>query len=210
MLGEQGCRLIKGQTGEKIPYNLSAFEQADAALMHAYKKTTAPNTDHKTSASKSSPEIPKQGITAATPESQIKTLKRPEPELPDNLGIEVNEDLGPLHLDIPWDAAIFRAYDIRGIVDTNLTKDIVYWIGRAFAAEALSQEQTRVVVARDGRHSSIGFEESLTAGLNDAGMDVIQIGQVPTPPAVLRHPYLKYRHRDYDHRQPQPCAIQRS
>ncbi len=181
MLGEQGCRLIKGQTGEKIPYNLSAFEQADAALMHAYKKTTAPNPDHKTSASKSSPEIPKQGITAATPESQIKTLKRPEPEPPDNLGIEVNEDLGPLHLDIPWDAAIFRAYDIRGIVDTNLTKDIVYWIGRAFAAEALSQEQTRVVVARDGRHSSIGFEESLTAGLNDAGMDVIQIGQVPTP-----------------------------
>jgi phosphomannomutase/phosphoglucomutase len=62
-----------------------------------------------------------------------------------------------------------------------LTEDVVYWIGRAFAAQASAQQQTRVVVGRDGRHSSSGLELSLTSGLVEGGVDVISVGLVPTP-----------------------------
>ena len=101
----------------------------------------------------------------------------------DNFGIEVNEEeeVGPADLGVDFDPEIFRAYDIRGITTSNLTTEVVYWIGRAFAAEAAEQGQSQVVVGRDGRHSGESLQASLTRGLNEGGMDVINIGQVPTP-----------------------------
>ena len=79
------------------------------------------------------------------------------------------------------DRSIFRAYDIRGIVATNLTEDVVYWIGRAFAAEAKQAKMTRAVVGCDGRLSSPALKKSLARGLTEGGIDVTDIGQVPTP-----------------------------
>ena len=79
------------------------------------------------------------------------------------------------------DPTIFRAYDIRGIVGRNLTEDIVRVIGRAYAAEARDSGQSRVAVGCDGRHSSPGLKEALANGLTAGGLDVIDIGQVPTP-----------------------------
>lgn len=99
----------------------------------------------------------------------------------DNFGIEVSEDVGPVEMGLDLDDDIFRAYDIRGITTKNLTEDVVYWIGRSFAAEAKSKGQERVAVGRDGRHSSAPLRDSLTRGLNEGGCDVIDIGQVPTP-----------------------------
>jgi phosphomannomutase/phosphoglucomutase len=99
----------------------------------------------------------------------------------DNFGIEVSEDVGPLDLGLKLADDIFRAYDIRGITTKDLTEDVVYWIGRAFAAEARSRNQERVVVGRDGRHSSAPLRDALARGLNEGGCDVIDIGQVPTP-----------------------------
>ena len=83
--------------------------------------------------------------------------------------------------DIQLDPDIFRAYDIRGIVETNLTPTVVYWIGRAFAAEALSQEQHAAVIGGDGRISTPLLCQSLAKGLNDGGINVIDVGTVPTP-----------------------------
>ena len=83
----------------------------------------------------------------------------------------------PIHLD----PSIFRAYDIRGIVGDNLTEEIVCWIGQAFAAQALERGQTRVVVGRDGRHSSPAFQEALNRGLAGSGLHVFDIGLAPTP-----------------------------
>ena len=95
---------------------------------------------------------------------------------------EPPQPTGPAtHADIEIDAGIFRAYDIRGIVDTNLTAEVVYWIGRAFAAEARSEGQTKAVVGRDGRLSSPALSQQLVRGLLDSGMDVVDIGQVATP-----------------------------
>ncbi len=76
---------------------------------------------------------------------------------------------------------IFRAYDIRGIVENALTPDAVCQIGRAFATQALSQQQKTVVIGRDGRLSSPTLAQKLAEGLRAGGCDVIDIGMVPTP-----------------------------
>jgi phosphomannomutase/phosphoglucomutase len=76
---------------------------------------------------------------------------------------------------------IFRAYDIRGIVENALTPDAVRQIGRAFASEALAQGQTKVVIGRDGRLSSPELSGTLSEGLRAGGCDVIDVGMVPTP-----------------------------
>jgi len=76
---------------------------------------------------------------------------------------------------------IFRAYDIRGIVETALTPDAVQLIGQAFATQALSQGQKKVVIGRDGRLSSPELAQRLSAGIRAGGCDVIDIGMVPTP-----------------------------
>ncbi len=99
----------------------------------------------------------------------------------DNFGIEVSEQVSPVDLGLSIDPQVFRAYDIRGIVGKTFSPDLVYWIGRAFAAQARSESRTRVVVGRDGRHSSPGLSEALTRGLREGGCDVMDVGQVPTP-----------------------------
>ncbi|MGH1462789.1 MAG: phosphomannomutase/phosphoglucomutase [Neptuniibacter sp.] len=79
------------------------------------------------------------------------------------------------------DHAIFRAYDVRGIVGTALTDDTVYHLGRAFAAEASSQGVNFVNVAADGRLSSPKLKQIFSEGLMDGGCTVNDIGYVPTP-----------------------------
>ncbi|MCK9236982.1 MAG: phosphomannomutase/phosphoglucomutase [Thiopseudomonas sp.] len=76
---------------------------------------------------------------------------------------------------------MFRAYDIRGIVDETLTSDTAYWIGRAVGAESIHQGQPAVAVARDGRLSGPELSESLIQGLVEAGCEVTDLGMVPTP-----------------------------
>ncbi|MGB6977282.1 MAG: phosphomannomutase/phosphoglucomutase, partial [Gammaproteobacteria bacterium] len=78
-------------------------------------------------------------------------------------------------------SSIFRAYDIRGIVDENLTPDIVFAIGQALGSEALAQGENTIVTARDGRLSGPLLLTALQSGILATGCDVIDIGAVPTP-----------------------------
>ncbi len=78
-------------------------------------------------------------------------------------------------------ASIFRAYDIRGIVDDTLTEASVEAIGRAIGSEAAARGESTVVVARDGRLSGPRLTAALVRGLTAAGRDVIDVGMVPTP-----------------------------
>lgn len=78
-------------------------------------------------------------------------------------------------------AEIFRAYDIRGIVDKTLTIDSVYLIGQAIGSEAQQRGQTSIILARDGRLSGPSLAKSLADGILATGCDVIDIGAVPTP-----------------------------
>lgn len=93
--------------------------------------------------------------------------------------------------DVP--ASIFRAYDIRGVVGETLTPEGVYQIGRAFGAEAAARNQQTVIVARDGRHSSVSLRGALVEGLRDAGRDVLDIGLTPSPVLYFATHYLDTR-----------------
>ncbi len=77
--------------------------------------------------------------------------------------------------------AIFKAYDIRGVVPDALNTDVAHALGRAFGAEALLQGETTVAVGRDGRISSPSLAQALIRGLQEAGVDVIDVGMVTTP-----------------------------
>ena len=77
------------------------------------------------------------------------------------------------------DQNIFRAYDIRGIVETALTPEVTALVGHALGS--LYPNSKSVVVGRDGRNSSQELIEHLSQGLQASGCKVIDIGEVPTP-----------------------------
>jgi len=76
---------------------------------------------------------------------------------------------------------IFKAYDIRGIVDTTLTPEAVRIIGHALGSEAVARGQTAIAVGRDGRLSGPALAGALSDGIRAAGVNVVDIGCVPTP-----------------------------
>jgi phosphomannomutase/phosphoglucomutase len=76
---------------------------------------------------------------------------------------------------------IFREYDIRGVVEKDLTSDIVRTIGQGFGSYMAQSGHNELVVGRDGRLSSKAFEEALIKGLISTGCHIINIGLCPTP-----------------------------
>lgn len=76
---------------------------------------------------------------------------------------------------------IFKAYDIRGIVDKSLTVETVKLVGQALGSTALEAGVKAMVIGRDGRLSGPKFAEALAEGMLASGIDVIDIGCVPTP-----------------------------
>lgn len=76
---------------------------------------------------------------------------------------------------------IFKAYDIRGIVDNTLTEDGVRLIGKALGSEARARHLDTIAIGRDGRLSGPRLAKALAAGINSAGVNVVNIGCVPTP-----------------------------
>lgn len=80
-----------------------------------------------------------------------------------------------------FEAGVFRAYDIRGVAETQLTPDLCRNIGLAIGAELKQRKQSRVLVARDGRNSSPRIRDALVEGLLNSGIDVTDLGAVPTP-----------------------------
>ena len=76
---------------------------------------------------------------------------------------------------------IFKAYDIRGIVDKTLTVEAVRLIGQALGSEASDHGIAAIAVGRDGRLSGPALSAALADGIMQAGVDVIDIGCVPTP-----------------------------
>jgi phosphomannomutase len=75
-------------------------------------------------------------------------------------------------------AGIFKAYDIRGVYGKDLTDDVAYRIGKAFATFL---KCGKVVVGRDMRPHSEPLFKSLARGLTELGVDVINLGLCSTP-----------------------------
>ena len=76
---------------------------------------------------------------------------------------------------------IFREYDIRGLVDSELQDDVVEKIASAFATVYIQKEKKKIAVGMDGRPSSDHIKNILISGLKKYGLDVLDIGLVPTP-----------------------------
>ena len=76
---------------------------------------------------------------------------------------------------------IFRAYDIRGIVDEALTEEGIFQIGKAIGSLVLAEGRTSILTARDGRISGPRLLDQFQKGVMSSGCNVVDIGEVPTP-----------------------------
>ena len=76
---------------------------------------------------------------------------------------------------------IFRAYDIRGIFERELSQDLIYKIGQAVGSQVLDENSKQIYVGRDGRISGKEVSDRFIEGILATGCDVIFIGLVHTP-----------------------------
>jgi phosphomannomutase/phosphoglucomutase len=86
---------------------------------------------------------------------------------------------------------IFREYDIRGIVEQDLPPDVVRTLGRAFGTHAARSGAKTCALGRDCRLSSKRLAAEFCEGLTAAGLEVIDVGQVPTPLLYFAVQHLK-------------------
>src|SRR5258705_10888620 len=78
-------------------------------------------------------------------------------------------------------AQIFREYDIRGVADVDLRPELVHALGRAIGTRLVRDGSKDIVLGRDCRLSSPRIHDELLAGLVSTGLNLIDIGVVPTP-----------------------------
>lgn len=76
---------------------------------------------------------------------------------------------------------IFREYDIRGIVADDLSTDVVELLGKAYASYMIGKGAQKVTVGRDVRTTSLSLKNALVKGMLSTGLNVIDVGEVPTP-----------------------------
>lgn len=88
---------------------------------------------------------------------------------------------------------IFRQYDIRGIVGQDLTEEVAHKLGKGYGAYLVDHRCRTVSVGYDARPSSPHFRDALVDGMMSTGLDVIDIGMVPTPTL-----YFSLFHLDVD------------
>ena len=78
-------------------------------------------------------------------------------------------------------ASVFRAYDIRGIINEDFNEDAFYSIGLGLACRLRELNRQQIFLARDGRLTSPNLALALKQGLLESGIDVIDLGAVATP-----------------------------
>jgi phosphomannomutase/phosphoglucomutase len=104
-------------------------------------------------------------------DQQPETAAKPEQQAPS--AVPTGDSSFPAH--------IFRAYDIRGLVSTELSEELLLRIGGAIGTLALERGQQALTVGCDGRRSSPAIKNALIKALLSSGRDIIDIGVVPTP-----------------------------
>src|SRR5215813_6834424 len=76
---------------------------------------------------------------------------------------------------------VFRAYDVRGLVGSDINPDLFRQVGRAYATMIRRNGGRRITVGRDNRLSSDGLKVGFVDGVRAAGVDVVEIGPSTTP-----------------------------
>jgi phosphomannomutase/phosphoglucomutase len=79
--------------------------------------------------------------------------------------------------------SIFRQYDVRGLVDKELTPEFARALGRAFASVAADRlgRSPVIAVGRDNRPSGPALAQGIRRGIAEAGGSAIDVGTMPTP-----------------------------
>ena len=89
---------------------------------------------------------------------------------------------------------MFREYDLRGReADDELNDSSMYYIGRGFGTFLKKKNITKTVVGHDARSTSESFQKNAIKGLNESGIDVIDIGTVTTPMSYWAQYFLKIK-----------------
>ncbi len=168
-LDHQIASVASGRFESSTAYQFDGFIEVDEGLARLRKKPLEDTI------------VPKLNVTAVTQEPSDDGLVDIE-----MLDDESFEDALEKHESQTtggddYFASIFRAYDIRGIVNDTLTPEIIHSIGLAVGSEAQDIGQQSLLVGADGRVSSPDVMEALITGIRASGCDVICIGAVPTP-----------------------------
>lgn len=77
--------------------------------------------------------------------------------------------------------SIFREYDLRGIYGKDIDENVSYTLGRSFGSYIKEKGETKTIVGHDNRESGDIITNALIKGINDSGIDVINLGMVTTP-----------------------------
>ena len=76
---------------------------------------------------------------------------------------------------------IFREYDIRGIVDEDITSEFSFLLGKGFGTYAIRNGGKTIAISGDVRPSTEPLLSNLEKGLLSTGADVVKLGIIPTP-----------------------------
>lgn len=180
--------VLSGISGERKSSARLAFAETSALLENAnkaladqeQKAKSVPDLKPNLSSTAQSMGV----VEAHAGDSTEDDLNFDDLDLDEELGLnepEIAPQSADEHRGANIDASIFRAYDIRGIVDETLTLETVELIGRSLASEALSQGQNTLCVGYDGRLSSEAYCQAICQGITSTGADAIVVGRVPTP-----------------------------
>lgn len=180
---EQINDLAAGQIQASGDYQLAGFVELDGALAQLGRQRTG-------RAAATRPEVTGAAQPAALGTDIDDGVDQEDIEQAVDIDLLDDSELSPMAEDADEaleDApatdlsAIFRAYDIRGIVGETLTPEVIYKIGLAIGSEAIHLGEQSLLVGADGRLSSPDVMASLIDGILASGMGVIRLGAVPTP-----------------------------
>lgn len=150
-----------------------------ALLIHRSAASPTPvSAVHKTKKKKLSKQVEEK------PEEEMDELEKApakvvqEDELPLD---KKNESTKPADDTLTLPEHIFRAYDIRGIANTEFTEQLAYAVGQALATEVLATGDKAMIVGRDARTHSESLARAMIEGITYTGCHVYDIGLVPTP-----------------------------
>jgi phosphomannomutase/phosphoglucomutase len=178
---------VSNGTGDtRARYGLHAFLELDASLTKLRQKQTVP-------VAVTPPDINLDALTCeqdTTSGSNVEMRDIEAKEIPvvEHEGSIVEEVTDSEYFDTDKKestedglATIFRAYDIRGIINQTLTTEVIKKIGQAIGSEAKELGEQTLIVGADGRISSPAVMDTLINGILTTGTNVHSIGAVPTP-----------------------------
>lgn len=159
-------------------YHYSAFESLGEAIASLSTRLGTAEASNKQAAVSADDSLVGKEVETSKKADKDDLSAWANPQVAGGILLEDDEDIAG-NADLA--SHIFRAYDIRGNADTELSDEVVHLIGLSIGSTAQRGGQNTLVVGRDGRLSSSRIQDSLTQGLLASGCDVIDIGLVATP-----------------------------